>query len=309
VGVSRPGPVVCQVHHGTDRLAFGYTFTGRLWCVIPLSRGKPIPAFRVCAVGVLANDSRASATLIWSGATRVQNTPFLLLDMCSVIGAGLLSLAYAAGIEAGTWKRLNGFALVVAECCRTCDSHPQICMNALILLAVGNWRRWMGIEPTWDFVEPHAGFEDQERHQAALHLHLPEPDFRTLKTRRTSFPSGPACCCAGAQPARTVLYGGFRGLYQPQYGGCGQSSADLQSAVSQICNPQTIGTPVAHRAFPEPADCKSAIQQTASPRYFHWSNPWVAPELFGLDNGTGTLHIRRANSWFNRQYTTITVRS
>jgi hypothetical protein len=28
----------------------------------------------------------------------------------------------------------------------------------------------MGIEPTWDFVEPHAGFEDQERHQAALHL-------------------------------------------------------------------------------------------------------------------------------------------
>ncbi len=34
----------------------------------------------------------------------------------------------------------------------------------------------MGIEPTWDFVEPHAGFEDQERHQAALHLHLPEPE-------------------------------------------------------------------------------------------------------------------------------------
>ncbi len=29
----------------------------------------------------------------------------------------------------------------------------------------------MGIEPTWDFVEPHAGFEDQERHQAASHLH------------------------------------------------------------------------------------------------------------------------------------------
>ena len=23
----------------------------------------------------------------------------------------------------------------------------------------------MGIEPTWDFVEPHAGFEDQDRHQ------------------------------------------------------------------------------------------------------------------------------------------------
>ncbi len=28
----------------------------------------------------------------------------------------------------------------------------------------------MGIEPTWDFVEPHAGFEDQERHQNALRL-------------------------------------------------------------------------------------------------------------------------------------------
>ena len=35
----------------------------------------------------------------------------------------------------------------------------------------GNWRRWMGIEPTWDFVEPHHGFEDQERHQVALRLH------------------------------------------------------------------------------------------------------------------------------------------
>jgi hypothetical protein len=29
----------------------------------------------------------------------------------------------------------------------------------------------MGIEPTWDFVEPHVGFEDRERHQVALHLH------------------------------------------------------------------------------------------------------------------------------------------
>ena len=28
----------------------------------------------------------------------------------------------------------------------------------------------MGIEPTWDFVEPHTGFEDQERHRAASHL-------------------------------------------------------------------------------------------------------------------------------------------
>ncbi len=40
----------------------------------------------------------------------------------------------------------------------------------------------MGIEPTWDFVEPHAGFEDQERHQAALHLHLPEPAFGIAHT-------------------------------------------------------------------------------------------------------------------------------
>ncbi len=35
----------------------------------------------------------------------------------------------------------------------------------------------MGIEPTWDFVEFHAGFEDQERHQAALHLLLTESDL------------------------------------------------------------------------------------------------------------------------------------
>ncbi len=29
----------------------------------------------------------------------------------------------------------------------------------------------MGIEPTRDFIEPHTGFEDQGRHQAAGHLH------------------------------------------------------------------------------------------------------------------------------------------
>ena len=33
----------------------------------------------------------------------------------------------------------------------------------------------MGIEPTWDFVEPHHGFEDQERHQVALRLRADEP--------------------------------------------------------------------------------------------------------------------------------------
>ena len=32
----------------------------------------------------------------------------------------------------------------------------------------------MGIEPTWDFVEPHTGFEDQERHQVARHLQSAE---------------------------------------------------------------------------------------------------------------------------------------
>ncbi len=31
----------------------------------------------------------------------------------------------------------------------------------------GEWRRRMGIEPTWDLVESHTGFEDRERHQVA----------------------------------------------------------------------------------------------------------------------------------------------
>ena len=38
----------------------------------------------------------------------------------------------------------------------------------------------MGIEPTWDLIEPHTGFEDQERHQAASHLRIEcERDPRT----------------------------------------------------------------------------------------------------------------------------------
>ncbi len=37
------------------------------------------------------------------------------------------------------------------------------------------WRRRMGIEPTWNFVESHAGFEDQERHQVALRLRKRRP--------------------------------------------------------------------------------------------------------------------------------------
>jgi len=38
----------------------------------------------------------------------------------------------------------------------------------------------MGIEPTWDFVEPHHGFEDQERHQVALRLRADQS--RCLRT-------------------------------------------------------------------------------------------------------------------------------
>ena len=30
----------------------------------------------------------------------------------------------------------------------------------------------MGIEPTWDFVEPHHGFEDQTTHQQWNHLRI-----------------------------------------------------------------------------------------------------------------------------------------
>ncbi len=30
----------------------------------------------------------------------------------------------------------------------------------------------MGIEPTWDFVEPHHGFEDQDTHQQCKRLHI-----------------------------------------------------------------------------------------------------------------------------------------
>src|SRR5476651_547580 len=33
---------------------------------------------------------------------------------------------------------------------------------------MGNWRRRMGIEPTRSSLEPHTGFEDQERHQTPV---------------------------------------------------------------------------------------------------------------------------------------------
>src|ERR1035437_5159131 len=58
-----------------------------------------------------------------------------------------------------------------------------------------NWRRRMGIEPSWEFVEPHHGFEDLERHQVALRLQgnkarclrkLPRESASTFNTRVTS---------------------------------------------------------------------------------------------------------------------------
>ena len=77
---------------------------------------------------------------------------------------------YRTDIKTGAWTRLNGLALVVGWCCRRHDSRPAECIKPLILLTRNEWRRRMGIEPTWDFVEPHHGFEDQERHQVALRL-------------------------------------------------------------------------------------------------------------------------------------------
>ncbi len=41
----------------------------------------------------------------------------------------------------------------------------------------------MGIEPTWDLFEPHTGFEDQERHQVALHLRALNSDLSNRSIR------------------------------------------------------------------------------------------------------------------------------
>jgi hypothetical protein len=49
-----------------------------------------------------------------------------------------------------------------------------------------NWRRRMGIEPTWNFVEPHHGFEDQERHQVALRLRENEARGSRMPPRESS---------------------------------------------------------------------------------------------------------------------------
>ncbi len=62
-----------------------------------------------------------------------------------------------------------------------------------------NWRRRMGIEPTWDFVEPHHGFEDQERHQVALRLR--EDEARCLRTA----PRGSASILTTRVTSRAVM--------------------------------------------------------------------------------------------------------
>ena len=58
----------------------------------------------------------------------------------------------------------------------------------------------MGIEPTWDFVEPHAGFEDQDRHQYGLRLQpcaklcpvVPQsPGFGNAENERFCSPNPP----------------------------------------------------------------------------------------------------------------------
>jgi len=48
-------------------------------------------------------------------------------------------------------------------------------------------------------------------------------------------------------------------------------SADLQSAVSPICNRQRTGHRLARRAMPHSAECNSAIQQIANLRYVNAS--------------------------------------
>ena len=93
--------------------------------------------------------------------------------------ARLFSSGCRADLRARAWTRLNGLALVVGNYCRTLHSRRVLCSTPLILLTVIEWRRRMGIEPTWDFVEPHHGFEDQERHQVALRL--PADESRCLR--------------------------------------------------------------------------------------------------------------------------------
>jgi len=48
----------------------------------------------------------------------------------------------------------------------------------------------MGIEPTWDFVEPHHGFEDQERHQVALRLRADGPRGPRLQPQKPASTTG-----------------------------------------------------------------------------------------------------------------------
>jgi hypothetical protein len=62
----------------------------------------------------------------------------------------------------------------------------------------------MGIEPTWDFVEPHHGFEDQERHQVALRLRADEP--RCLRIT----PQVPVSTCTTRVTPSTFMKQSFR---------------------------------------------------------------------------------------------------
>ncbi len=67
----------------------------------------------------------------------------------------------------------------------------------------------MGIEPTRDFVEPHTGFEDQGRHQAASHLQVVEIVGATcVKGKGNDRPAGRAIPRALTQCA--IAYGALQ---------------------------------------------------------------------------------------------------
>ena len=57
----------------------------------------------------------------------------------------------------------------------------------------------MGIEPTWDFVEPHHGFEDQDTHQQCKRLQTKElPQIHFLHA--ISMPNGAPTILASKRP-------------------------------------------------------------------------------------------------------------
>ena len=61
---------------------------------------------------------------------------------------------------------------------------------------VQGWRRRMGIEPTWELIDSHTGFEDQERHQAP---------FTPGKNASVNAPGGQAFSQAAGICARQAL--------------------------------------------------------------------------------------------------------